>query len=214
MRKKSANLTPIRKLSLFIISLVAIYGGYYWGNQQIPINQGLQLIHLLQQPQKITPFELTGPANTPFTAANLKGHWSLLFLGYTGEKSDSRDQLTLATHIINRLAVQPELQRNTTVILVTVDPKRDNLKVLTPFVSHYSADFIALTGEDKQIRQLASQLGMNYLREGGENGAYSINHSSSMALINPQGELVGLFTGRVDARSIASDIQQLADSYK
>ncbi|MEJ1380095.1 MAG: SCO family protein [Candidatus Sedimenticola sp. (ex Thyasira tokunagai)] len=214
MRRKPTNLSPARKLALFIIALIALYGGYYWGNRHVPINQGLQLIHLLQAPQKITPFELTGPGNTPFTAADLTGHWSLLFLGYTGDESDSPHQLTLATRILNRLAVQPEIQSSTDFILLTVDPLRDNHKKLASFVGHYSTDFIALTGEDQQIRGLASQLGMKYRQQMGENGGYRIIHSSSMALINPRGELVGLFTGRVDASNIASDIQQLADSYQ
>ncbi len=55
---------------------------------------------------------------------------------------------------------------------------------------------------------------MKYRREEGKSSDYTLQHSSSMALINPRGELAGLFTGRVDAGSIASDIMQLVDSYQ
>ncbi|MES9905487.1 MAG: SCO family protein [Sedimenticola sp.] len=214
MRKKASRLSPARKISLFICALIALYGGYYWGNRHVPLNRGIELIHLLEKPLKIAPFELTGPGNKPYTATDLTGHWSLLFLGYSSEGSDSGHQLTLATRIFNRLALQPELQRTIAVILLTVDPRRDTHKKLSLFVSHYSADFIALTGEETHIRGLATQLGMKYRREEGKSSDYTLQHSSSMALINPRGELAGLFTGRVDAGSIASDIMQLVDSYQ
>lgn len=198
---------------MFAVALVAILGGYFWGNQQIPLNQGLKNLHLLEHPKTISAFQLTNLLGAPFTPANFTGHWNMLFIGYTRDEQTTPAQLTLATRIINRLADRPRLQQNTAVIFLTVDPEHDTPEALKPFIRHYSEQFQALTGDDEQIISLAHQLGMKYQRVEEKDGGYSIMHSSSIALINPQGKLQGLFTGRVDASSIAQDIKQLADTH-
>lgn len=198
---------------MFAIALVALLGGYFWGSQHVPLNKGLKNIHLLEHPKTISAFQLTDLLGAPFTPANFTGHWNMLFIGYTRDEQTTPAQLTLATRIINRLADRPRLQQNTAVIFVTVDPEHDTPTALKPFIGHYSADFQALTGDNEQIRNLAHQLGMKYQRVEKKDGGYSIVHSSSIALISPQGELQGLFTGRVDASSIAHDIKQLADTH-
>lgn len=214
MRMKPSTLSPARKLTLFVFALIALYGGYYWGNKEAPINRGLQLIQLLEMPLKVMPFVLDGPEDEPFTEADLAGHWSLIFFGYTGDGGEARHQMTLATRIFNRLAQWPELQGDTSVVLVTVDPARDSREQLADFVGHFSSDFTGLTGDPAQIAGLASQLGMKYRQLADPAGGYTISHSSSIALVNPRGELLGLFTGRVDPSTIASDIKQLADDYQ
>lgn len=197
---------------MFGVALTALLGGYFWGNQQLSLDDGLRNIQLLEQPKAISDFQLTDLLGAPFTPANLTGHWSLLFIGYIRDEETTPAQLILATRIINRLADRPRLQQETKVIFVTIDPENDTPETLKPYIRHYSADFRALTGDEKQIRNLAHQLGMKYKRVDKREDGYTIMHSSSIALINPKGELQGLFTGRVDASSIAQDIKQLADT--
>ena len=198
---------------MFAVALAALLGGYFWGNQQVPLNKGLRNIHLLEHPKTISAFQLTDHLGAPFTPTNFTGHWNMLFIGDTRDAQAPPAQLPLAPRIINRRAARPRLQQKTEVIFVTVDPEHDTPEALKPFIRHYSADFQALTGDDEQVRGLAHQLGMKYQRVEKKDGGYSIVHSSSIALINPQGELQGLFTGRVDASSIAQDIKQLADTH-
>ena len=38
---------------------------------------------VFEKPLTISPFVLTGTNNKPFTNANLKGHWTIMFFGFT-----------------------------------------------------------------------------------------------------------------------------------
>ncbi|MEE9357502.1 SCO family protein [Candidatus Vondammii sp. HM_W22] len=96
----------------------------------------------------------------------------------------------------------PGYNRRQRSFLSQCDPEHDTPETLKPFIGRYSADFQVLTGDDQQIRNIAHQLGIKYQRDEKKEGGYSIVHSSSIALINHQSELQGLFTGRVDASSI------------
>ncbi len=202
MRQKTKTCSPYRKLFVFAVALAALLGGYFWGNQQLPLNDSLRNIHLLEQPKAISDFQLPDLLGSPFTPANFTEYWKMLFIGHTQDKETTPAQLTLATRIINRLADKPRLQQKTKIISITVYPEHDTPETLKPFIGRYSADFQVLTGDDQQIRNIAHQLGIKYQRDEKKEGGYSIVHSSSIALINHQSELQGLFTGRVDASSI------------
>ncbi|HXK58071.1 MAG TPA: SCO family protein, partial [Gammaproteobacteria bacterium] len=96
-------------------------------------------------------------------------------------------------------------------LLVTVAPDTDKPAVLNSLMSRFSPDFLALTGSPEEIRSLARSLGIIIRHSAtADSKDFRIEHSSSIALIDPDANLIGLFTGVVDAASIAADIKQLA----
>ncbi len=198
---------------LFAVAVAALFGGYYWGSLHAPKVSTHQVLRILERPVPLAPFELTDRNGLPFTLERLKGRWSLLFTGYTSSDQATRDLLVLATRVLNRLAQWPDLQRRTRVVFVSLDPARDTPGRLADFFAGYGADFVAVTGAPDQIRRLADQIGVTYKRvEGTSPGDYRIDHSTSIALVDPDARLVGLFTGLVDPASIAADIKQQADA--
>jgi len=205
--------STLQRIVLFAVAVISLFGGYYWGTQHAPTVSPYQVLSAFEHPQALQDFELLDQQMQPVTRERLKGRWNLLLTGYTSSDQATADLLTLATRIFNRLAEWSDLQADTQVIFITLDPEKDTPQQLADFFSRYSADFIALTGSESEIQTLTSQLGVRYKRvELGDDGSYRIDHSTSIALVDPEGRLVGLFTGRVDAVSIATDLQQLADS--
>ncbi|HEB96779.1 MAG TPA: SCO family protein [Sedimenticola thiotaurini] len=201
-----------QRIVLFAVAVAALFGGYYWGSLYAPKVSTHQVLRPLERPVPLQPFELLDRNGQPFTLERLQGRWSLLFSGSTTSDQATRDLLTLGTRVLNRLAQWPELQSRTRIVFLSLDPDRDTPERLSRFFGGYGADFIALTGEMEQIRQLAQQIGVTFKRvEGTEPGDYRIDHSTSIALVDPDARVVGLFTGLVDAASIAADIRQQAD---
>jgi len=134
--------------------------------------------------------------------------------GYTRSRKDSPAMLTLSTQILNRMADRPEMQKNIRVLFVTLDPEHDTPEVLGTFLKFYGEDFLGLTGKISAIRAFAGQLGVLFQRQPANTERdYRIDHSTSMALVDPYGRLFGLFTGRVDAAGIAHDLKQIMDKY-
>jgi protein SCO1/2 len=82
------------------------------------------------------------------------------------------------------------------ILHITFDPERDNPKLLNQYLTYMNPSFYGLTGDVNNIRAITQQLNVVFIyEEPDERGNYFITHSDSMALINPQGEYVGIFKG-------------------
>jgi len=214
VRNRQRTPSPLQRLVLFAIAVAALVGGYYWGNQHAPKNIALRAASLLQDPIALQPIALQDQFGEPFDNQRLADHWNLVMFGYTRSRNDSPALLELSTQILNRMADRPELQQNLRVLFVTVDPEHDTPEVLEEFLLFYRDDFVGLTAQPAFIRAFAGQLGARFRRRpANKEGDYGIDHSTSMALVDPHGRLFGLFTGRVDAASIAHDLKLIMDKY-
>ena len=210
MRKQQKTRSPKQRLALFSAAVLALIGGYYWGNQHTPRELPPSALSQLQQPRPIQSLQLLDQFGSGFTEQRLHGRWNLLFFGYSNGDS-ARGLLTLATQVVNRLADRPDLQDQLRVIFVTLDPDRDRPEDLRSFVGHYHPNFLALTGPADEIQRFARELGVRFERRPqSADGDYQIDHGTSMALIDPDARLRGLFTGVVDAVTIATDFKQIA----
>ena len=213
MQRQRKPRSSAQRLALFLVAVFTVFGGYYWGQQYAPEVSGYLALSSLEQPTPIRPLRLLDTSSEPFSEAGFKGHWNLVLFGYTRDEGNSRGPLTLITQVVNRLADNPKLQGITRAVFITLDPDHDQPQVLQRFIRHYSGEFLALTGTMDQITGIASQLGVSFKRQTNTDGeGYRIDHGTSIALIDPGANLVGLFTGIVDAVSIADDLKQLADS--
>ena len=210
MRRSRGSRSPLAKLFFFVVGLATLYGGYYAGNRYAPVKPEYLNLHLLAKP---ADFEilLKDHYGNPFITRQLEGHWNLVLFGYTQAPDAAKAGLALVTEVKNRLAVSPELQSQTRAVLVTVNPSVDTSEKLHAFLVPYSPDFYGLTGTEDQVMHAARQLGVSIKRlPAAQDSPSRIDHGTSIALIGPDARLRGLFTGVVDAVSIATDIQKLA----
>ncbi|HHH40057.1 MAG TPA: SCO family protein [Sedimenticola sp.] len=214
MRKGGRNRSPAQRFLLFLAALAALFIGYYWGSRYAPTEPVYSALSPLKTPPLIRLEGLQDQFGEPFTGERLQGHWSLLLLGYSASPEVTPALLRLTTQALNRLADRPRLRERMQVVLVSVDPARDSPGVLRRFLTGYPPEYLAVSGPAERIRALTGQLGARF-REGspGAAGEESIVFSTSIALSDPQGRLVGLFTGRVDGASIAADLKQISDTH-
>ena len=63
---------------LLLLFIGAIAAAYYWSQPAVP-----EQADYYPAGRDINPFTLTDEDAQPFTPANLTGHWSFLFIGYT-----------------------------------------------------------------------------------------------------------------------------------
>ena len=96
------------------------------------------------------------------------------------------------------------------ILHVTIDPERDTPELLSQYLEYINPDFYGLTGSVENIRHLARQLNFTFIiEEPDEQGHYFVTHSDSIALINPQGEYVGLFKGPYNENNIVEVLDQI-----
>ena len=183
------------------------------------INNVEQPEHALyyQQPRAIKPFELTDHTGQLFTKAQLKDKWSLVFLGYTSCPDICPTTLQNLGFIYDDLKA---IANNSQVLLVTVDPYRDTQEKLNQYIPYFNSEFIALRGEHSALFPFARNLGLMYaISDEGE--GYLVDHSASIVLINPDGNIISIFkpeqeVGKVlaiDNEKLLSDYQKIVALY-
>lgn len=92
-----------------------------------------------------------------FASDDLKGQWSLVFFGFT----HCPDICPLTMAELDRFYRQLEERDDISppqVVMVTVDPQRDNEAQLVEFLDRFHPDFRGLTGPMPAIEQFAEQL--------------------------------------------------------
>ena len=106
----------------------------------------------------------------------------------------------------------PEAQTDTQVTFVSVDPERDSLEHLASYISYFNKDFVGATGTQEEIDRFTKKLGAGYKKEApDESGAYAVTHTSSIFLLNPEGEIIGAFSMPHDPKTIAPQYLQIRE---
>lgn len=150
---------------------------------------------VLAPPARLETFELTAHTGSPFTPESLEGKWTFMFFGYTNCPDicpTTLDTLTRMDRIITERGSGAKRQ----VVFVSVDPERDTVERLSQYVPYFDPSYIGVTGRRADINRFTRRLGILHVRveeEGNEN--YLVNHSTSILLLNPDGDLRALFSG-------------------
>ena len=207
MFKRPQRTTGYR-LKLLAIAMFVMIAGFYIGKWIAKPDLSQLTASYLESSVKIAPFSLIDTNKYPYTEQSLKGHWTLVFFGYSNCPDICPTTLTHMAHVYNRLADKPTLQKTTQFVFVSVDPERDTPEFLKTFVRYFNTEFKGITGDDKEIKKLSTQLQIPYeLGAKDSSGNYDVNHGANLSLINPDGEYIATFNGTQTAQSIADDLK-------
>ncbi|MCW5588744.1 MAG: SCO family protein [Legionellales bacterium] len=148
-----------------------------------------------------------------FSNAELKQHWSFLFFGFTHCQNICPTTMASLNRVANLLKQEPE-NNVTQFIFVSIDPKRDTLPIVESYVKQFNPNFIGVTGDEQAIQQLTQKIGIFYQTVTQENNAkvadYDIDHSGSVLLINPEGNIQALFRMPFKPQEMVKDFKKIA----
>lgn len=178
------------------------------------IQQNLTASTLYPSPKTLGHFllkQVDGKEIKTFNEKNLQDQWHLVFMGYTSCPHICPTEMHNLSQLYQKLPA--ELQQKTQVIMVTTDPLKDTPERLESFVKKFHHDFIGLSGTKDQIAVFAKQFSMPFLpsEETDINKQYEVNHSASIYLTNPDGELYAVFSTPHDVADMHSDLLQIID---
>ena len=174
----------------FILSLAAL--ALAGCNSQTPVAE--PLTPPLEGSTIGGPFTLVDTAGETVSWSDFDGKYRIVYFGYAycpdicpfdvqrlGQAYDMLEERDAAL----AAQVQP--------IFITVDPERDTPEVIEEFLSHFSDDFIGLTGTTEAIDEAKESFKI-YAQKGEEEegGYYLVDHSRSVLLMGRQGEPMAL----------------------
>lgn len=161
------------------------------------------------QPE-LQPFALDDARGGALDLETLRGHWSLVFLGYTHCPDVCPTTLeTLATTSAALADLAPWRARGQ-VVFVSVDAERDTPARLAQYVGHFDPTFRAATAPPARLHYLTTQLDMRYTRMSGDDPAqWWYEHSAHFVLIGPNLHIVALFDPPHAAPALAARLRAL-----
>jgi protein SCO1/2 len=168
----------------------------------------LQSGTLLREARPVAPFALTDHEGRPFANAQLEGHWTLLFAGFTHCPDVCPATLGLMKQLGQRLAGRaPEF------VFLSVDPERDTPAQLKTYVTYFSPLIRGVTGPRDQLDPLCASLGLAYLKiPGASDSDYTVDHSASLVLLDPRGRVAGYFQPPLKLDTLAADLAGITAS--
>jgi protein SCO1/2 len=197
-------------LSFIILCAFGIAGiaaSLLWRHPAAPVK--LTTGTFLGPGQELADFSLIDQQGRVFGAANLHGHWSLLFFGYTNCPDFCPTTLTTLAAVQKRLraAKAPVLPQ---VIFVSVDAKRDTPAQIAKYVPYFDPEFIGLTAADQpSIEAVAKKLGVGVIIHPASDGNYTVDHSGAIFVLNPDARLTAILTGPFSVDALQGDFQRI-----
>lgn len=168
---------------------------------------------LWPNPKLIHAFQMVNQNNQPFGLENLSGKWSFLFFGYTHCPDICPITLSVLSQVYNKLAAVNQAE-NIQIIFVSVDPERDTPEQVAEYVNYFNKNMTGLTGTEQQIETLTSQIGIVHaINQETAPGEYLVDHSASVFLVSPSGQLLAIFSAPQALDDIVNRFKKIREFY-
>lgn len=173
----------------------------------------LQSTRLFPEPRVLPAFSLRQSDGTQLAPGELKGHWTVVFLGFTHCPDICPTTLAQLAQAQKQWETLPETTRPR-VLFVSVDPERDSADMIGEYAHAFHKDTLAATADIPALENFARSLSMVFAKVPTEDGApanqYSVDHSATIALLDPQARMAGIIQPPLEPNAIAADLLKLA----
>jgi len=192
----------LSKIIFALLGLAVFLFSYQLGNRYAQSRKPETSAYWLPEAIALEPFSLIDEEGEVFDPRNFSDHWTLVIIG--DHRLASCKQL-VSSYVLawNRLAHDKALQNMTRVAFLSLAPTGYSVNELKSFIDFMHPDFVALTGEENDLRHFAAQLG---LPESENNSVQCDKQDSIVALIDRHAQLTALFTGISDPAIISTDL--------
>lgn len=151
------------------------------------------------------PFSLTDHTGKRVTDQDFRGRYMLVFFGFTFCPDVCPTALQVSSAALDKLG---DKARRVTPVLISVDPERDTPEQLQSYVSSFHPRLVGLTGTLPEIEAVARAYRAYYRRVKDERSTagYSIDHTSIIYLMGPDGRFLTHFTHATSVDAMAAGL--------
>ena len=175
----------------------------------------LRAVTLFPQPRALPDFNLRQSDGTALVPGELKGHWTLVFIGFTHCPDVCPTQLAQLSVAQKQWRALPDSTRPR-LLFVSVDPERDTPDRIGEYAHGFDPDTLAATADIPALEAFAKSLSLVFAKmpapEGAPADEYSVDHSAAIAVLDPQGRMAGVIQPPLDPNAIAKDMIALTNS--
>ena len=210
-----------RTLPLLIIAVLAAAGGLWaaqglfgpvTGNTTATPSPAVTSITLMSTPRVLPAFSLQQSDGTALTTEKLRGHWTVVFVGFTHCPDVCPTTLAELNAAQKQWAVLPAANRPR-VLFVSAYTERDTPKITGDYAHAFNPDTLAATAPLPQLEAFTRSLSLVFMKVAGPSGDaadYSIDHSAALIVLDPQARMAGVISPPFDPKAIAADLIALS----
>ncbi|MBS0195074.1 MAG: SCO family protein [Proteobacteria bacterium] len=209
----------VRHATLYILAAALAAGFGLWTAERhfAPSPPpALRAVDLFPAARALPPFQLQGAGGTTLTPAAFKGHWTLVYLGYTHCPDVCPTTLQMLG-VAEKAWIDLPADKRPRIVFVSVDPDRDSPDHTAQYAHYFGKDILGATADAKTLASFARALGMVYFVDKGGNGKpYTVDHSGTVSVLDPDGDMVGMIqplpppAQPFDPAAIGTDMKALA----
>lgn len=204
-----SKLTKAPWLQLCLIALLVAAASGLWLGQFMSTPQSSEQ-HLAIDRPTVRDFSLTNTEGQTVSLLTYRGKWLLMFFGFTmcPEACPLAMQTVSAT-----LEDMGEVGKSIQPVFVTIDPERDTPAVLRDYLANFSDNIVGLSGSADETAGIAKLYGV-YYRKRPLGNDYTMDHSTALYLVAPDGAYMRPFRADLDASELAADIATEIQAWK
>ena len=202
MRKFTALLPGL------LISAVLVAGFLWYVNVYVKIGPPAVTSGIVQgegQADIGGPFSLIDHNGVRRTEADFLGKYTLIFFGYTYCPDICPTTLAVLSAALREMG---ETADRVVPVLVSVDPARDTPEVMRTYLSAFGPRFVGLTGSEEEIAEVARVYRVYYQSHAQDGPDYTVDHSSVIYLMGPDGNFITNYTLEAGPQEIAADVKR------
>src|ERR1017187_2237846 len=191
--RRPSNGTAYAIIGLLVAVMLLAAGGYLFlsGSQPAGLSVG-------------GPFSLIDGDRKPVTDQTWHGKYLLVYFGYTFCPDVCPTTLNNVADALDKLGPKADRLQP---LFITVDPKRDTPAVVKQYTAAFTPRLLGLTGSATQIAAVAKAYRVYYAehRTGPGPDDYSMDHSSILYLMGPNGRFIAPIRTDETGTEIAAD---------
>ena len=200
-----------RPLRIALLAIVAFAAGLLLARLLVPSPAALPATEratVLGKSKPLPALSLVGVDGKPLGPAFFKDHWTLVFFGFTTCPDVCPTTLATLAQFTKQLADLPAPEQPR-VLLVTVDPERDDPAKLAAYVRFFDPAFLGATGDGQAVSEAAAAFGVPFAKVSLPEGGYTMDHGSGVFIVDPSGGIAAYSSAPHDASVLARDYRKV-----
>ncbi|HWR95310.1 MAG TPA: SCO family protein [Arenimonas sp.] len=199
-------------LAIFVVAAAAGLGlslsQRYFGVREaaVPVPK-MQTANVIDTPRALPAFSLQTAGGT-LSAETLKGSWTVVFVGFTHCPDICPTTLTELAQA-QAIWAKSNLSNKPKLLFLSIDPERDTPEALADYAAFFNKDTLTATAQEPQLGEFTRALGLVYMKVP-QGDTYTMDHSATLVLLNPDAEFAGIIRPPLDPQAIAQDLLTLS----
>lgn len=154
------------------------------------------------------PFELTNAQGETVRWSDFDGQYRIVYFGFTYCPDICPTDVQRISQGLRQFEqANSQLGAKIQPIFITIDPERDNQKVVGEFIGNFHPRLIGLTGTPEQIKSAAKAFAVYYSKgETPESGNYLMEHSAITYLFGPDGQPIATLPTDLGGEAVAEEL--------